>query len=420
MILLTPAIVAARVVSQTAFLALAQILANKVRTLLTTLGIIIAVASIIFVVAALTGLKQFVLDEFETIGVKRVFFDGELPPSWRGKKGWRDVQLTLDEFDALRTNVQGLAFVTPMFTAGYEVQFEKEILTGVVVFGIEPAWHDIENRDITQGRRFGTVDLLERRNVCLVNESAIENLNLPKEPVGSFVLMSGRRFLIVGVVETLQLSAMFGGGESRAEFFIPLTTAMALRPDGWINYGQAELKSAATAEETIAEMRYVLRHVRELKPGEEDTFEIEVVQQFIDQFNQLAFVITAVAGSIVAISLLVGGVGIMNIMLVSVSERTREIGLRKAMGAHPAIILTQFLVEAVVLCLAGAALGLAAGQLLILAVNAIPGNPIDGLAAPPWAVLLSAGFSSAIGVAFGIFPAIKAASLDPIDALRHE
>ena len=137
------------------------------------------------------------------------------------------------------------------------------------------------------------------------------------------------------------------------------------------------------------------------------------MQQYIDQFNQMAKVITAGAGGIVGISLLVGGIGIMNIMLVSVSERTREIGLRKAVGAKPLIILTQFLVEAVVLCLVGAAVGLLGGQGLVLLMRMIPDSPLDQASVPVWAVALSAGFSAATGIIFGMFPAMKAARLRP-------
>ncbi len=418
--LFIPVTMVLRVASQTVWLALAQILSNKIRTLLTTLGIVIAVASIIIVVAALSGMRQFVLSEFETFGVKRVFVDGTLPPSWRGKLNWREVQLKQREVDAIRDRVSSLEYFVPLYWGSYSIQYEKVILEGITTWGIEPAWHDVENREIVQGRRFSAIDLRERRNVCIINQAAVEELNLPSEPTGSFLLVSGRRFLIVGLVETLEQSGMFGGGDTRTEVYIPFSTAQSLRPEGWINYAQGELVSAEAAEEAVAEITAVLRQMRGLEPGQENTFDVDVVQQFIDQFKQIAAVITLIAGGIVTISLVVGGVGIMNIMLVSVSERTREIGLRKAMGAHPLIILTQFLIEAVVLCLAGAAVGLSIGQFVIFGANSIPDFPLDSLEVPPWAVMLSAGFSTAIGVVFGIFPAIKAARLDPIQALHHE
>jgi putative ABC transport system permease protein len=178
------------------------------------------------------------------------------------------------------------------------------------------------------------------------------------------------------------------------------------------------MKSPELAEDVKAEVRFLLRSMRKLEPDAEETFQVEVLQQIIDQFNAMAAGISAGAGGIVAISLLVGGIGIMNIMLVSVSERTREIGLRKAVGARPAVILLQFLVEAVVLCLVGAALGLLAGQAITLLLQFA--EPLKRAQIPSWAVMLAAGFSAATGIIFGMFPAIKAARLDPIVALRHE
>jgi putative ABC transport system permease protein len=213
---------------------------------------------------------------------------------------------------------------------------------------------------------------------------------------------------------------MFGGGEVRTEVYVPFSTAVNLNPDGWLNYAVANMRSTEDAEDVKSQVRFVLRRMRNLEPSQEDTFDVEVLQQFIDRFNSVASGITAGAAGIVGISLLVGGIGIMNIMLVSVSERTREIGLRKAVGARPIIILLQFLVEAVVLCLSGGALGLAVGQGLVLAIKNIPGAPLEHAAIPMWAVGLAIGFSAGTGVIFGMFPAIKAARLDPIDALRHE
>ncbi|MCZ7632055.1 MAG: FtsX-like permease family protein [Phycisphaerales bacterium] len=193
-----------------------------------------------------------------------------------------------------------------------------------------------------------------------------------------------------------------------------------MNPNGWINQAWGQLASPDKVDDARAEVASVLRRMRELKPSDEDTFEVQVIQQFIDQFNAMAAAITAGASGIVGISLLVGGIGIMNIMLVSVSERTREIGLRKAVGARPAVVLVQFLVEAVTLCLAGGGLGILIGQGLILALRQIPDSPMEQASVPPWAIMLAVGFSAGVGVVFGMFPALKAARLDPIVALRHE
>ena len=190
----------------------------------------------------------------------------------------------------------------------------------------------------------------------------------------------------------------------------------------------ATCRTPQLSEEAQADLKFFMRRSRKLEPGEPDTFELQVVEQAVKIIKQIGLIVTGVAGGIVGISLLVGGIGIMNIMLVSVSERTREIGLRKAVGARPSTILLQFLIEAVTLCLLGGLIGVAFGQLLISAVAGIlkmvlsPG--VAELLAKPyipmWAIAVSFGFSAFVGVFFGMFPAIKAAQLDPIEALRHE
>ncbi|MBX3365664.1 MAG: ABC transporter permease [Phycisphaeraceae bacterium] len=410
----------ARLGVQTVVLALQQIWANQVRSLLTTLGIIIGVSSIIAVIAALQGLRQNILNEFEKFGTRKVWVDGTLPPSMRGTHSIRDVQLTLHEIEAIRERVDAIDLVSPMFFGGYSIEFGGERIDAVSTIGIVPEWHDVEGRQVIRGRTFNAIDMDQARRVCLINDKGIEELGLNIDPTGQYVNLSGQRFLVVGVVETIQFSAMFGGRESNAEVFIPLTTAMEMNPDGWINFAWTRLKDTGNADDAIAEIRFVLRKLREIGPEDLDTFEVRVIQQFIDQFNRLAGAITAGAGGIVGISLLVGGIGIMNIMLVSVSERTREIGLRKAVGAKSSVILAQFLVEAVTLCLLGGAIGLVLGQLMVEGMRSIPNFPLKDALVPAWAVVLSVGFSAATGVIFGMFPALKAARLDPIEALRHE
>jgi len=178
-------------------------------------------------------------------------------------------------------------------------------------------------------------------------------------------------------------------------------------------------------EDAQAEIRFFLRRTRNIKPTEPDTFGVSSVKRYMEMFNTIALILTLVAVGVVSISLLVGGVGIMNIMLVSVSERTREIGLRKAVGAKKTAILTQFLIESVVLCFVGGLIGIGLGQLLTMALVKIPkflneGFNVPMIYIPLWAIILSFSFTACIGIFFGMFPAIKAARLDPIEALRHE
>jgi putative ABC transport system permease protein len=408
-----------RIVIQTFGLALGQLWANKVRSLLTTLGVIIGVASVVAVIAALQGLRQTVLTEFEKLGAKRVYVDGTLPQSQWHSGRWREVQLKIEEIEAIREHCPSLTSITPEWWGSYSVEYGDRKVDAVPTVGIWSTWHDIVGRQVVQGREFIPVDDTSRQFVCMVNDKAIAELDLPREPVNEFIRIAGRRFKVIGVVETVEL-ALFGGGDTASEIFVPFGTAQVLNPEGWINDAWGSLASPDKVEEARQEIAFVLRKMRELKAGDEPTFQIEVLQQFIDQFNAMAAGITAGAGGIVGISLLVGGIGIMNIMLVSVSERTREIGLRKAIGARPQVILVQFLVESVTLCLAGGAIGLAVGQGLIGAIRLIPDSPLKDASIPLWAVLLSVGFSAGTGVIFGMFPAIKAARLDPIEALRHD
>ncbi len=420
MFLLRTILILPRLVTQTVFLALGQIWANKVRSLLTTLGIIIGVSSIIAVVAAMKGLENSILTEFETFGARKVYISGDRPRELRNKISWRDVLLTLEEIDTIEEHCPSITKITPLINGGYPAQFGDTKLDGVRVTGIRNTWHEIEGRSVILGRPFNDIDERERRDVCLVNDKAIDELGLDSDPTGQTFLLNQNRFTIVGLVETVELSAMFGGGETNAEIFIPVSTAFRLNPNAWVSYAMGQLSSPDKSEDAIAEISAVLRKVRGLEGDYPDTFDVGVIQQFIDGFKRVASAITAGAGGIVGISLLVGGVGIMNIMLVSVSERTREIGLRKSVGARPSVILTQFLVEAVTLCLVGGAVGLAVGQGLVLLMQMIPGSPLDEASTPLWVVVLSVGFSGATGVVFGMFPAIKAARLDPIEALRHE
>jgi putative ABC transport system permease protein len=404
---------------QAILLALSQIWVNKTRSFLTALGIIIGVASVTSVIAALSGLKTKVLSEFEKIGASKMLIFPDRPDGApRNKYPLEKIRLTPEELVAIRDNCPSIATLSPQTTLGASVQFGAEVRDGINLLGIWPAWHEIENRDILMGRPFTPLDEENARQVCLVNDKAIEELRLPTDPTGEQVLINGRRFEIVGVMETVQ-AGIFGRGSTSSELFIPFSTAAKLQDKYFFFYITCRLKSPDVSEEAKAEATFVLRHARMLEPDDPNTFEIAPIDQFIEQFKAIAAGITAVAGGIVGISLLVGGIGIMNIMLVSVSERTREIGLRKAVGATPASILMQFLLEAVTLCFVGGLIGVGIGQAFAFGVSRIPDVGVQ-MSVPWWAVIMSFGFSAFVGIVFGMFPAVKAARLDPIDALRHE
>ena len=409
-----------RLLIQTVVLALQQIWANKVRAMLTTLGIIIGVVAVVVLAAAGQGFKTFVLDQFSTFGASKVWVFPRMPPNQRDRFSYRQLKLTTQQIDSILTSCPSISAITPVMQLNATVQAGDRVQQFVSIQGVRPSWHQIEERDVIRGRALMQVDEDERRQVCLVNDKAIQELGLDSDPSGTTILASGRRFLIIGVVETKQISPMFGGDEAQTEVFIPFGTGVAIRPEPRM-FAIAKTKAPELFEDAKAEIRAQLRRARHLKPEDPDTFGVEAIEQVISQFKKVATGITIFIAGVVSISLLVGGIGIMNIMLVSVSERTREIGLRKALGARPEVVLLQFLVEAITLCLVGCAVGLVIGLLIVMAMQMAPeDSPVHKSEAPMWSIILSVAFSASTGVIFGMFPAIKAARLDPIDALRHE
>ncbi len=401
-------------------LAFSQIWANKSRACLTALGIIVGVASTTSVIAALEGLKVKVLAEFESVGASKFFVFPDRPDNApRNMYPWEKILIKTAEVRAIQNECTLVKAVTPITELGLDVQSGEKIIEGITIAGIWPDWHEVQNRFVREGRPFSQVDVDSERQVCLINDDAIVELNLIANPVGEAILIGGRRFMIIGIVETTQ-ARFFGMNTSSAEIFVPFSVAEKMSDRYFFMRVEGLFASPDVSEDGRDEVRFVMRRMRAIAPGDVETFQVAAIDKFIEQFKTLATGITAIAGGIVGISLLVGGIGIMNIMLVSVSERTREIGLRKAVGATPMAILLQFLLEAVTLCVVGGFIGIAVGRLAAFGLTRIPGAQLEQADIPFWAVVLSFAFSAFTGVVFGMFPAIKAARLDPIEALRHE
>jgi putative ABC transport system permease protein len=404
-------------------MALSQIWANKTRSFLTALGIIVGVASVTAVIAALTGLKTKVLTEFESVGAARLYVFPNRPDNVpRSKIPWEKCRLRIDEARAIAEQCPSLKGISPIVDVTLSVESDTSLIEGMTVSGIWPAWHEAIGRKVLRGRPFSQIDVDTARQVALVNEAAVEELKLDEGGnggIGTHVLLGGRRFMVIGVVETLQ-AKMFGMNSSQAEIFVPFSVAEKLLEGWYFMQFVAIAKSPEVAEEAKAEIEYVMRRQRGLTKEDPDTFRVAAIDQFINQFKSLASGVTAIAGGIVGISLLVGGIGIMNIMLVSVSERTREIGLRKAVGATSAAILLQFLLEAVTLTVLGGLVGLVIGKIFAISLTFIPGANLEQADVPAWAIAVALVFSAGVGVLFGMWPAYKASRLDPIEALRHE
>ena len=406
---------------QSVYLALSQIWANKTRSVLTTIGIVIGVASVTAVIAALTGLKAKILTQVETLGSNTIFIEPRRPD--RGPQqhaNYWTLRFKPEHFDGMLEHCPSVKrFGRQTWIGGYTVSHRDRSVEGVTVRGIEPDCHKIESRPVMLGRPLSVIDEMQVRQVCLIDPKLRNDLRLDRDCIGQSILVGHNTFYIVGVVEPRPEGLFGGGGQERSEIFIPFKTGYKLRQYLWIGV-LAESQSAEVSEDARAEITFFLRRTRNIKPGDPDNFQVFSLKNILEIFNKIAVYVTLVAGGIVGISLLVGGVGIMNIMLVSVSERTREIGLRKAVGAKKTAVLTQFLIESVVLCFVGGLVGVGFGQLLTMAIANIPKVELDMAFIPWWAIGLSFGFAGSVGIFFGMFPAIKAARLDPIEALRHE
>jgi len=417
-VIFAPLVFLLRLCVQTVFLAVGQIMTRFVRSSLTMLGIIIGVFVVVASVGFLTGMKGYVLKEFETLGARKMWCWGYVPEDKRTTMSWTDAKVTLYEANLILERAPSISSLTPQCSRNWDIAYEGKVVRGVGVTGIWPEWHEIEDRQVIYGRPFSRIDIEEHRQVCLVNEDAVDEFKLDTDPTGSYILIQGRRFLIVGLVETKDVSMFQGGGDTTAEVFIPFETHKSMDPYSWTVF-VLQLASPDVAQDAEAEVRFILRKHRQLKPEDNDTFEIHVLQNAIQQFNSMASAVTMGAGLVVGFSLLVGGIGIMNIMLASVSERTREIGLRKAVGAQPIVVLLQFLIEAVVLCVVGGGVGVLLGQGLVFAMRSSV-SWMSEVSVPTLWVIVAFGSCAVVGVVSGMFPALKAAALNPINALRHE
>jgi len=399
-------------------IALSQLWANRIRAALTLLGMLIGVGSVVGIVSISEGMRRTVIPELAKFrGANAIQVS---PQSWV-RKGDRWVRsphykpMTLADLDYLAQTSDRLQAVLPNLRTGWNMRYNKSAYDGLVE-ATSPSYPVVNSWQIDEGRFLMQKDLDARRRVCVLGKTAQEELFGGAPPLGQEIKLANGRYVVVGTMKERRIF----GQEFGFQVFVPVTTAQQ-RIFGSKRIGGATLYTIDPddADTVVPAVEKALRR----RYGNKAVFRIQSGKGFHDDVEQSIMVMKMVTGGIAGISLLVGGIGIMNIMLVSVTERTREIGIRKALGAKPGTLMLQFVVEAVVLSLMGGIMGIGLGVGLGEGISAF----IEHFADSPFpsvvssgSVILSLGIAATVGLFFGIYPAARAARLDPVDALGYE
>ena len=399
-------------------LAFQTVKSNKMRTFLTTLGIVIGVTAVIGMMSIINALDRYMTKSLSSIGGNVFWIQkypavqvGHLDQKYRLRK-----DLKYEHAEAIKRSATLVSAVSAEFLRwGKTVKYKDRATNpNVLVYGGDEYWADVNGRNISEGRMISLMDVQHRRAVAVLGADVAEKLFPFTYPIGEQVKIDGIRYEVIGVMEKMG-QAMMGNQDNIVT--IPNSTFIKTYGD-WGSISIAvKAKSAETILDAMDQVTAILRIARKVPPGDENDFEVVTADSIMNTLRNLTGFIFIAAVIICGISLVVGGIGIMNIMLVSVTERTREIGIRKAVGAKRRHILTQFMTEAVGICLFGGLIGILLGVVVgLLIAQAFKLPPVI----PLWSIFVGMGFSLLIGVVFGTYPALKAAKLDPIEALRYE
>ncbi|MBK7709110.1 MAG: ABC transporter permease [Acidobacteria bacterium] len=406
---------------ESAVMALATLRGNKLRSSLTILGVTVGVLTVLSMVSIIQGLNKTFAEQIESLGSNTIFISKFSPSFGRppGQEERQRKELTLDDADAIRNESQSIIGVSPLQRKiATNIRFrEKETETPILI-GVTPYYEFTHSQYIGYGRFISDTDVRERSNVVILGRDVVKALFENEEPLDKEIKIAGTPFRVIGVMETL--GSFFGQSRDNS-VFVPITTYQKyypeLNPPETIFVIIVRPRTRAEVASAMDEIRDILRRRRQVASDQPDNFGLSSQDALLDVYNQLTGATYLVLTAISAVALMIGGIGVMNIMLVSVTERTKEIGIRKAVGATKISILAQFLIEAVILTGIGGIIGLILGELLSFLINAY--SPLPAYI-PVWAILVGLFVSAGVGIVFGLYPAWKAAKLNPIDALRYE
>lgn len=381
---------------------------NKVRSFLTMLGIIIGVTSVVLLMSLGAGLQESIKQEFEKLGTNSIYImPGNLEEGLGGFQGSQTNKLKFSDADDIKKNVKTVVAISGGIESSVTVTYKGETRKVVSFYGVDPQFTEIADYKVQKGRMFTNSENNSGKRVVVVGTTIVEKLLKNASPLGKEILIKDKKYKIVGVLE--KQGSLLGQDQDNAVYLPTESARRQLNFDRptWI---LAKVDDPKNITQTKSEIKKLL-----LKRLSTDDFSVLTSEETLNVVNVILGVVTSVLAGIAGISLLVGGIGISNIMLVSVTERTREIGLRKAVGARPKDILTQFLIEAVILSVVGGIIGLLLASLGALGLSFFMKATIT-----PIAIILAFGFSAMVGVIFGVVPAIRASKLEPIVALRYE
>ncbi len=395
-------------------IAMRAMASNPLRSLLTMLGVIIGVGAVVAMVAIGQGARQNVQQQVQALGSNLLTVFASTATLGGVARGEQVRTLTVEDAEAILREVPGVTGVSAEFSRQVQVVYRGEN-TNTTVNGVTPAYQDVRNFHPERGSFITDEDMRNRAKVAVVGRTVAGRLFGTTDPIGQRIKIRGITFTIVGVMEEKGASTF----QDRDDIvFVPLATAQRrLFGVTWVRTINVQVASQEEMADAQASLTELLRTRHRLSPNADNDFIIRSQADVLQAFTSVSQTMTTLLGGVAAVSLVVGGIGIMNIMLVSVTERTREIGIRKAVGARRRDILLQFLVEAVALSVTGGIIGIGVGIVGSRLISQSAGWPIL-LSAQ--AVVMAFSFAVAVGVFFGLYPARRAASLDPIVALRHE